>query len=151
MENINNDNDVSGLSSILYKSNNINHEYIPLRLTSTNNNSSMNNIPKYLKEHKHTLTQLTPNNFYTCLALGIVNYIGILWLKTNAIGDGGILELSSSIFGTLLKYLVSFLYFYAKLFLLLPFFRLVIVIIMNVRIDGRNGRRVKLAEGNSDE
>jgi len=143
----NSEDDISGLSSILYKSNNTNHEYIPLRLTSS---SSSTNIPKYLKEQKHTLTQLTSKNFYTCLSLGIINYIGIYWLKTNAIVDGGILELSSSIFGLLLQYLISFLYFYSKLFLLLPCCRLVIVVIMNFMIDGRNRRRVLLVEGDNE-
>jgi len=116
-------------------------------------------IPRYLYERPFVLTQLTRRQFGQCMLLGLLNFIGIVWVQ-NAMMPGGLLELPSdsssgirirqrkrltnsgwAIFSFMIMALLKVLRFYALLFFVLPVFRLVIVLIRNVGVARRNERR----------
>ncbi|KAL7465785.1 hypothetical protein ACHAXS_006103 [Conticribra weissflogii] len=120
---------------------------------------SSGDVPRYLYERPFVLTQLTRRQFGQCIVLGLLNFIGIVWVQ-NAIMPGGLfylpLDASSSIssrhwkrssnsgwviFSYTFMGLLKLLRFYAVLFFVLPFSRLLVVLIRNVVVTRRNERR----------
>ena len=134
----------ANISSILYKED---QEY---DFGSSDNAS--NGTPEYLYEQPLMLTQLSRTQFGQCVLLGILNFVGIIWVQ-NALSPGGMFPLpisDKSISGgrsliafssVLLLKLLNILRFYSKLFLLLPFSRMIIVVVRNLFVDKRNKRR----------
>ena len=101
--------------------------------------------PKQLHERRHALTKLQPKQFGQCCLLGALNFIGIYWLR-QSIGGGGLLEISNRGLHTTADSVLAVLYFYAKLFFVLPLGRLGIVVAFNFFINKRNKRRASLAK-----
>ena len=133
----------ANISSILYKED---------REFDFGSSDASNGTPEYLYEQPLMLTQLSRTQFGQCVLLGILNFVGIIWVQ-NALSPGGIFALpisAKSVSGgrslialasILLLKLLNILRFYSKLFLLLPFSRMIIVVIRNLFVDKRNKRR----------
>jgi hypothetical protein len=132
--------DTGKFVSILYK------EEIEIDIGSTNDTFSV--TPAWLYEQPFVLTELTQQQFGQCVLLGLLNLVGILWVR-NATKQGGLFELPItgrdgtlvSIASLLVSKLLNILRFYAGFFLALPLFRLVIVLIRNYNCKVRNERR----------
>lgn len=134
----------ANVSSILYR------EDREFDFGSSENAS--NGTPEYLYEQPLMLTQLSRTQFGQCVLLGILNFVGIIWVQ-NALSPGGMFALplsAKSVSGgrslialasVLLLKLLNILRFYSKLFLLLPFSRMIIVVVRNLFVDKRNKRR----------
>lgn len=115
--------------------------------------SESNGTPEYLYEQPLMLTQLSRTQFGQCVLLGILNSVGIIWVQ-NALSPGGMFALPTSaksvsggtslitLASILLLKLLNILRFYSKLFLLLPFSRMIIVVLRNLFVDKRNKRRL---------
>ncbi|KAL3812082.1 hypothetical protein ACHAXA_002779 [Cyclostephanos tholiformis] len=147
-----NDSDAGNVSSILYKEEGGDYTHGPSIDTS-------DDTPKYLHEKPYVVTDLTRQQFGQCVLLGLLNYVGIVWIQ-NATMPGGLMELPvpgnfprSSTAGStssliviasffVLK-LLNTLRFYAGFFISLPLCRLVIVLIRNYACRKRNERRRK--------
>mmetsp|Transcript_9340 Transcript_9340/g.13777 ORF Transcript_9340/g.13777 Transcript_9340/m.13777 type:complete len:551 (-) Transcript_9340:436-2088(-) len=97
-------------------------------------------LPPYLQERRHALTKLESSQFIRCAILGLLNFIGILWLR-QSMERGGLLEFYSN--GLTLG-VVSVLQFYSKLFFVLPIGRLIMISVLNWGIDRHNLRRLSL-------
>jgi len=138
-------NDRANLASILYKE----EEY---NFGSSANAS--NEIPEYLYERPFFLTELSRQQFGQCVLLGLLNFVGVIWVHS-AMMPGGLLEIPVAatartrsgsgpliIFASLLVLkLLNILRFYAGLFFMLPLCRLAIVMIRNYGVEKRNKRR----------
>ncbi len=137
--------DAGNFSSILYK------EEEEFNFGSSIDTSS--DTPGYLHEKPFFLTELTQHQFGQCALLGLLNFVGIVWVQS-ATMPGGLLELpattskSPAVGGSLIaiaSFLVSkllkVLRFYAILFISLPLCRLVIVQMRNYACRKRNERR----------
>ena len=107
-------------------------------------------VPTYLYEQKHGLTKLSPKEFYTCVGIGLTNFLGMVWLcqtlSSNPSRKGYLAQLLSSfpISLHICQSLASILYYYSIFFFLLPLIRLGVIIILNHRIQQRNERRKAL-------
>ena len=130
----------SNISSILYKEDGFD-------FGSSDNASSV--VPEYLYEQPVVLTELSRPQFGQCVMLGLLNFIGVIWIQS-AMSPGGLLDLtprsgSKTLVGVasiLLIKLMTILRFYSKIFLALPLSRLVIVLIRNFFVNKRNKRRL---------
>ncbi|KAL9188731.1 hypothetical protein ACHAXT_007109 [Thalassiosira profunda] len=107
-------------------------------------------IPDYLYEQPLVLTELSREHFGQCALLGLLNFVGVIWIR-NAMAPGGLLELSAArsrngslmaLASILVLKLMNVLRFYAVLFFMLPFCRLVIVLVRNWLVERRNKRRL---------
>jgi len=133
----------ANISSILYKE----EEYD----FGSSANASNNDIPEYLYERPFVLTELSRQQFGQCVLLGLLNFVGFIWVQ-NAMMPGGLLELPVrkrfgsgsliSVASFLVMKLLNILRFYAGFFFILPFFRLVIVLLRNYGVAKRNKRRL---------
>jgi hypothetical protein len=81
-------------------------------------------IPAHLYEHRKVFTKLTTKDFYHCLLIAILNFVGVLWFA-QSLELGGILQQILEGFGEALKWgLIPVLQFYSKLFFFIPGVRL---------------------------
>ena len=135
----------SNISSILYKEEV--HDF-----GSSPDNTSNDMASEYLYERPFVLTELSRQQFGQCVMLGLLNFVGIVWIHS-ALMPGGLLQLPLSASSSRSKPLLAFasmlvlkmfkiLSFYSKVFLLLPLCRLVIVLIRNYLVERRNKRRL---------
>ena len=140
--------DAGNFSSILYK------EEEEFNFGGSSIDAS-NDTPGYLHEKPFVLTELTQHQFGQCSLLGLLNFVGIVWVQS-AMSPGGLLELPATtsrsptgvgsliaIASFLLLKLLKVLRFYAGFFLTLPLCRLVTVLIRNNTCRKRNERRRK--------
>ncbi|KAK1741814.1 hypothetical protein QTG54_007387 [Skeletonema marinoi] len=74
----------SDISSILYKED----EDTSYSITS----SSSDGTPLYLYERTFVLTGLSKEQFGQCVFLGLLNFVGVVWIQ-NALSPGGLLQL----------------------------------------------------------
>ena len=143
----------ASVTSILYK-----EEEEDAFDATTASSTSSNGIPQYLHEQPFVLTELSRQQFGQCVFLGLLNWIGIIWVQ-NALIPGGMFELPTAVdtgksrrrkesgrglitaASFLILGLLKILRFYAALFFVLPLCRLVIVLIRNNCVARRNGRR----------
>ena len=105
-------------------------------------------LPSSLQERRYRLTSLQSKQFFHCMGLGSLNWIGVIWLR-QSLQVGGILEQvieSGPVMALLLDWLCPVLIFYANLFFALPLGRLGVVLILNSLRECRNRRRSDLAE-----
>lgn len=107
--------------------------------------NSGSNLPSSLHEQYHVFTQLQPKEFGACLCLGIINFMGVSYLK-RSLQVGGLLHVSSHAPSVVLHVLVSIMLFYSKYFLLLPLARLPVTLVLNVLVRRRNDLRSQIAE-----
>lgn len=103
-------------------------------------------LPNYLKEDTYRLTKLPAKQFLHCAGLGLLNLIGVVWLK-QSVSAGGVLQVpTSTALGVFLhRGLLPVLGFYAVLFFTLPLMRLVLLSTLNLAVRQRNQRREALA------
>jgi hypothetical protein len=107
---------------------------------------SSTSIPQYLVERRNVFTALTRNQFFHCLTIGTLNFVGVIWFA-QSLQSGGILEQCLGTFGDILKTgLIPVLWFYARLFFAIPISRLLYVVIWNHLCRQRNLRRQGLAD-----
>ena len=113
-------------------------------------------VPEYLHERPHVLTRMSREHFGRCVVLGILNLVGLVWVRS-AVMPGGLLQLPTNVArgrrsrggdpelaaaaSWLVLRVLSVLRFYAGFFLLLPVFRLAIILIRNHFVARRNERR----------
>jgi len=147
----------SDISSILYKED----EDTSYSITS----SSSDGTPLYLYERTFVLTGLSKEQFGQCVFLGLLNFVGVVWIQ-NALSPGGLLQLpvAAAVTATaasgssrrrkspgsdtlivaasfLILGLFKILRFYAGLFFAIPLSRLVIILLRNYGVQRRNERR----------
>jgi hypothetical protein len=105
-----------------------------------------NSTPPFLNEQTIVFTALTSKQFYHCLLVGILNWIGVIWFA-QSLEIGGILEqfLAPGVVQALRWGLIPVLRFYANLFFTIPFVRLVYILVWNEMCMRRNRRRSHLA------
>ncbi len=136
-----------GWDDFFYKSNSTSRNVLGSNL-SRNHCSSSNRtvtIPEYLCEQPKAFSALSRNQFFSCLLLVVLNCVGVIWFS-RSLEPGGILEQNLGALGGLLKTgLVPVLWFYARLFILIPTGRLLLVIVHNERCKQRNQKRKFLA------
>ena len=145
------------VSSVLYKED---EDTISNSITS----SSSDGTPLYLCERPFVLTELSRQQFGQCLLLGLLNFVGVIWIQI-ALSPGGLLQLpvaaasaavasgssrrrkrqgSDTLVAAasfLILGLFKILRFYAGLFFAIPLSRLVIVLLRNYAVQRRNERR----------
>jgi hypothetical protein len=105
-------------------------------------------LPSFLQERRFRLTQLQSKQFFHCLGLGALNWIGVVWLR-QSLRVGGVLEQAINggpVVAVLLRWLCPVLIFYANLFFALPIGRFGVVLALNSLRERRNRRRADLAE-----
>ncbi|KAG7364784.1 hypothetical protein IV203_037986 [Nitzschia inconspicua] len=115
--------------------------------TSTNTVSRpATTIPIFLFERPVPFSLLTRNQFLHCLLIAILNFIGVIWFA-QSVQLGGILHdyLNVSVGNALRSGIIPVLWFYARLFLLIPLLRLFYLLIRNEQCYNRNKRRSDLA------
>lgn len=144
------------ISSILYKE----EEDTNYSIAS----SSSNGTPLFLYERPFVLTELSRQQFGQCVFLGLLNFVGVIWIQ-NALSPGGLLQLpvaaaaAAAASGSsrrskrqgndkllaavsfLILGLFKILRFYAGLFFAIPLCRLVIILLRNYGVQKRNERR----------
>jgi hypothetical protein len=102
-------------------------------------------VPSFLKEDRLVFTKLQSKQFYHCLGLGVLNFLGVLWFA-QSLEPGGILEPSLGAAGDVLKWgVIPVLKFYANLFFAIPATRLLWILVCNMSRKKRNGIREELA------
>jgi len=101
--------------------------------------------PKFLYEQAKSFSSLSRNQFFHCLLITLLNFIGVVWFA-QSLEPGGILADTLGGFGSSLKkWLIPILWFYARLFLVIPFARLVYILASNKLRQQRNEKRENLA------
>ena len=102
--------------------------------------------PPFLHEDKMVFTSLSSKDFFRCLLVAVLNFLGVLWFAQSLV-LGGILEgfLPPQVTIGLQWALIPILLFYAKLFFVIPAIRLSYLFIWNEMCMWRNRRRYRLA------
>ena len=117
-------------------------------------------LPKYLHESRYVFSKLEAKQFYSCLGLGILNFLGVLWFA-QSVEPGGVLSIylptannddgnSGGIMVGVLHLLISMLQFYSKLFFVIPSVRLLWILLCNKQMKLRNELRETLAASLED-
>jgi hypothetical protein len=112
---------------------------------TSNGGSSLSRNSVFLMEKMHVLTKMSKHQFLICLLLNTFNLIGMLMIL-RSIEKGGILEIRSIALYHVIRWLLRFLLQYAKLFFIIPFIRMVILVALNFGVNRRNERRRMLAD-----
>ena len=128
---------ISKWQHIWFPSNQFFSLYEPEVIPNSNNN---NNLPMYLTENYHALTKLSLHEFKLCSILGVINLIGVHWLKYTLIPKNKALPLR-----WLLKPFSSLLMYYSYLFIALPILRFFFLTLLNMQIQRRNHLRQNYA------
>ena len=108
-------------------------------------NELTDDFPAFYYEPERSFTMLTLPQFMSCVTLGVLNFVGVLWFR-QATGDGGVMNevVEFQALTKMLRHsLVPVLWFYARLFWLLALSRLVYLLLCNRRI--RQGNRNRQA------
>ena len=106
--------------------------------------SSNTTIPKYLYEQRKVFSTLSRNQFSCCLLAATLNFFGVIWFNHSL--EGGVLKQNLGRFGSILKVgFVPVLWFYARLFVIIPISRLVYFGACNELCIRRNQKRKQLA------
>lgn len=114
------------------------------------NDVSRKELPPYLYESTLCLTKLSQQQFVQCCVLNLLNYIGILMLRSSVV-KGGSLEIKNANLLNAILMLFHLLEFYAKLFFALPIGRGIYLSILNFQRKLRNQRRKFYAERRNEE
>ena len=104
-------------------------------------------VPTFLHEKHYKFTKLQSDQFLYCVFLGILNLVGVIWLRASLNPPNGLLQMQDGTWlATVIKYgLMRVLSFYAILFFALPAGRLLLIIFLNSRRKKRNRQRKELA------
>jgi hypothetical protein len=104
-------------------------------------------LPKFLYERPRSFSKLTRNQFLRCLLIATLNYVGVIWFA-RSLEPGGVLHdyLNIALRNTMRSGLIPVLWFYARLFLLIPFSRTIFLLIRNEQYHRRNQTRVELSK-----
>lgn len=105
-------------------------------------------LPNYMHEPRYKLTKLQPQQLFYCFSLGVINLIGVMWLRRSLEPPEGMLQIpDNTLMATVFrKGLGPVLYFYAILFFVLPAARLLLILILNSMRNSRNERRRSLVK-----
>ena len=108
-------------------------------------------LPKFLYERPYKFTKLQPQQVFYCFSLGVINLVGVVWLRASFEPPNGMLQIpDGSALATVVKHgLGPVLYFYARLFFFLPTARLILILGLNKMRKTRNEKRKMLASTNS--
>ena len=105
-------------------------------------------LPSSLQERRYLLTMLEKRQFQQCIIFGVLNFIGVIWLR-QSLQPGAVLDVSSIAGGVLslflLRGLMPLLLFYSILFFVLPLTRLLLIVMLNAVRERRNRRRADFA------
>ena len=102
-------------------------------------------LPSYLCEERQVFSRLASKQFFHCLLIAVLNFLGVVWFA-QSLNPGGILDASLGNFGAALKWsLIPILQFYSKLFFTIPVLRLIYILGWNQLCKRRNQRRKHLA------
>ena len=102
-------------------------------------------LPKCLLEEYKVFSKLTSKEFFRCLIVALLNFLGVVWFD-QSLNPDGILHDNLGSFGTSLKWgLIPVLQFYAKLFFIIPSIRIAYLLGWNELCKRRNLRRAYLA------
>ncbi len=134
------DSDLSKWQHHWFPSNNFFSLYDTETTPISNINNNNNILPTYLRENYHALTKLSLDEFKLCSILGVINLIGVHWLKYTLIPQNKALPLR-----WLLKPFSSLLMHYSYLFMALPILRLLFLTLLNIQIQRRNQLRYNYA------
>ena len=109
-------------------------------------------VPTYLREKLFKFTELASDQFTYCVFLGILNLVGVIWLRSSLNPPNGILQIQDGTWlATIIKHgLMKVLYFYAILFFALPAGRLLLIVSFNSRRTKRNRQRKELASSGTN-
>ena len=114
--------------------------------TRTSGRSS--ELPSSLQEKRYVLTKLEKNQFQQCVILGVLNFIGVFWLR-QSLKPGGVLDVTSEAVryaaAFLQRGLMPVLHFYSILFFILPIGRFILIVMLNIIREKRNRRRADFA------
>jgi hypothetical protein len=145
---VNNDEDDGSWASLLYAQED--------NYTSTQSQRQQQqdgDLPLYLHERRYKFTKLTGQQLLHCVGLGSLNAIGVVMLGQSLarggvlyMGDPKLLSSSSWSWYFMHKLLLPVLRFYAALFFVLPTVRLLWIVILNQRRQGRNRQRQALVK-----
>ena len=106
------------------------------------------NLPSSLQERRYLLTMLEKKQFQQCILFGVLNFIGVIWLR-QSLQPGAVLDISNMAGGMLsvflLRGLMPVLHFYSILFFVLPLTRLLFIVMLNALRERRNRRRADFA------
>lgn len=110
-------------------------------------------VPTYLREKPFKFTELGTDQFTYCVFLGILNLVGVIWLRSSLNPPNGILQIQDGTWlATIIKHgLMKVLYFYAILFFALPAGRLLLIVFFNSRRTRRNRKRKELASSGTNQ
>eukprot|EP00536_Pseudo-nitzschia_multiseries_P010258 jgi/Psemu1/202726/e_gw1.306.55.1 len=102
-------------------------------------------LPTYLYEQHKTFSSLSRNQFVCCFLITTLNCLGVIWFS-RSLELGGILQQNLGAVGDFLKAgLVPILWFYARLFVMIPASRVVYLLAYNELCKRRNLKRKCLA------
>lgn len=103
-------------------------------------------LPIFLYERPRSFSLLSRNQFWKCFLIAILNFVGVIWFS-QSIQPTGILHgyLNASVNRALRTILLPVLMFYAHLFLLIPFSRMIYLMLWNEQCRKRNEKRALLA------
>jgi hypothetical protein len=115
--------------------------------SSTVRTAHASTLPIFLFEQSQSFSLLTRSQFFRCLLIVILNFVGVIWC-TQTVAPGGILHdnLNVAFKNALRSCLIPVLWFYARLFLLIPFSRMIFLLLRNKQRQKRNRRRLDLAK-----
>jgi hypothetical protein len=103
--------------------------------------------PAFLYERPRSFSLLTRNQFFRCLLIVILNFVGVIWFA-QTVEPGGLLHdyLNLALKSALRSGLIPVLWFYARFFLLIPFSRTIFLLLWNKQCQRRNRKRFELAQ-----
>ena len=104
-------------------------------------------VPVCLHEKLFKFTELQSDQFTYCVFLGILNLVGVIWLRSSLNPPNGVLQIQDGTWlATVIKHgLMKVLFYYAILFFALPAGRLLVILFLNSRRTQRNRQRKILA------
>ena len=119
--------------------------YVKDDTASTSTTTTITGLPKYLHEERHIFTKLSSKQFFHCLLVAVLNFLGVVWFA-QSLQPGNILEqfLNPTVTRFLTWSLIPVLVFYSKLFFAIPTVRLLFVLVRNKLSQTRNLRRKQL-------
>ncbi|KAL7571787.1 hypothetical protein ACA910_002875 [Epithemia clementina (nom. ined.)] len=120
-------------------------------ISNSNRDDMESDFPSYYHEPEWCFTNLSKPQFISCVVLGVLNFVGVLWFR-QATGIDGVMEevVEFRALARLLRHsLVPVLWFYARLFWLLALSRFCYNLLCNQRIRKRNHNRCSWATSSS--
>jgi hypothetical protein len=140
-----NDDEGGSWNSILCRDNST-PETRRMTAKSLRDTESESDIPIAITERRYKFTSLQTDHFLYCVFLGLLNLVGVIWLRASLEPNGVLYIEDGTVGASMLKRgLMPVLSFYSVLFFVLPLGRLLVIIFLNRRRRVRNQQRKALA------